>query len=70
MHARRGQFHRLRYGPCLIAMNMTPDQTFPLPIPPGSAEVPELISGKKVAPARDLPVPPRSTVVLYLGSAK
>jgi hypothetical protein len=70
-YAGRASFYRLRYGPYLIGMNATLDQSFELPAPEGysSATAPELVSGKTI-PVNTVKVGPRSTVVLYLGDGK
>ena len=70
IHAGKASFYQLRYGPYLIGMNMTKDKTFALKTPAAPAPVPELISQKKVTLTGELPVGPRSTVVLDLGARK
>jgi len=67
-YAGRGSFYQLQYGNYLIGMNFTKDKTYPLKIPDDqkSMSVPELISGRTMALANGVSVPPLSTVVLYL----
>ena len=66
LHAGKGDFYRLRYGPYLIGMNMSEDRTFELEVPDHGGEVRELVSGKPPAAGGTLKVGPRSTVVLHL----
>lgn len=66
-YAGRADFYQLRYGPYLIAMNTTKHKTFPLAVPPGVRQAPDLVSKKTLSLAEPLTVAPRSTVVLFLG---
>lgn len=70
VYAGRGSFYTLRYGPYLIGMNCTTEQTHRLAWPAGVAEARDLVSGKTVKPhdQAGLTVGPRSTVVLWLGT--
>ena len=64
----KAAFYQLRYGDYLIGLNTTDDHAYTLDVPGGRAGVPDLISGKPLdASAGHVPVPPRSTVILYLG---
>ncbi|MBW8781825.1 MAG: hypothetical protein JF599_08055 [Verrucomicrobia bacterium] len=65
--AGRGQFYTLRYGPYLIGMNCTPNQTFELKIPAGAGRARNIATGEFVPMSRALKVGPASTFVLYLG---
>jgi hypothetical protein len=49
-------------------MNLTVDKTFELKTPGGIDEAKELVSGKTLKLAAPIPVAPRSTVVLWLGT--
>ncbi len=66
-YAGRASFYRLRYGDYLIGMNCSTDKTYSLAVPAGPKSAPDLISGKPVRLGQPVPVPPQSTVVLYLG---
>ncbi len=64
IHAGKGDFYRLRYGPYLIAMNASADKTFDLEIPEHAGVIRDLAAGGEVE-SGDMKVGPRSTVVLY-----
>jgi hypothetical protein len=65
----RAAFYQLRYGDYLIGLNTTEANRYDLDVPNGRAGAPDLISGNPVdASAGHVPVPPRSTVILYLGT--
>lgn len=68
IHAGRGDYYELRYGPYFIAMNMSADRTFDLTVPAGrsGAGVKELPAGGAVEAGAIRKVPPRTTVVLWL----
>jgi hypothetical protein len=68
VYAGKAEFYTLRYGSYVIGMNLTAAKTFELNPPAGVAEAQELVSGKKVKLDHPLVVPPRSTVVLWLGN--
>ena len=70
IHAGKASFYQLRYGRYLIGMNTTKEKTFALQTPTTPAQAPELISGKPVALTGQLPVGPRSTVVLDFGEQR
>lgn len=65
--AGKGDFYTLQYGPYLIGMNCTTDQTFDLQIPNAISgkQVEELVSGHSFKAFGKVPVKPRSTVVIY-----
>lgn len=63
----KATFYWLRYGNYLIGLNTTPDKTFTLPTPGDVARAKDLVSGKEMDLKGGVPVPPLSTVVLYLG---
>ena len=67
-----GDFYSARYGDYLFAMNCTADRTFQLDVPPEHAARPlrDLISGRRLGPAARLPVPPATTLVLFLGAGQ
>lgn len=67
VYAGKGSFYTLRYGPYLIAMNMTTDKSFELKAPAGVQHATDLDSGKAVEFGSPVPVGPRSTLILYLG---
>ncbi len=68
VYAGKGDFYTLRYGPYLIAMNLTTDKTFDLAVPRNAAPIRELVS-KSSAPGGSVKrVGPRSTVVFYMGA--
>lgn len=68
VYAGKGDFYTLRYGPYLIAMNLTTDKTFDLAVPQSAAPIRELVS-KKSAPGGSVKrVGPRSTIVFYMGA--
>ena len=70
IHAGKASFYQLRYGRYLIGMNTTKEKSFVLQTLAGVAQASELISGKTVALTGQLPVGPRTTVVLDLGEQK
>ena len=68
VHAGRGTFYKLRYGPYLIAMNCTADRTFTLALPVGGGPLRALTGGKApVKAGSTVAVGPGSTVVYYVG---
>lgn len=64
IHAGKGDFYRLRYGPYLIAMNLSADKTFTLEVPEHAGEILELPGTKTRHAGERREVGPRSTVVL------
>jgi hypothetical protein len=66
--AGKGDFYTLRYGDYLIGMNMTTDRTFDLKPPTGVTEARELVSRTTIKLDSPVKVPPRSTVVVWLGN--
>ena len=64
IHAGRGDFYRLTYGPYRIAMNMSADKTFEFTAP-AAGKIRNLVTGKDVKPGATATLPPRSTVVLH-----
>jgi hypothetical protein len=66
IHAGRGDFYQLRYGPYLIAVNMSADRTFDLKAPAHDGRIRNLVSRKEVAPGSRARVGPRTSVVLHL----
>merc|ERR1711879_408131 len=58
--AGKGQFYTLRYGPYVIAMNMTTNKTFDLTVPQHTGIIKELVSQKTVKTHDKLSVTPRS----------
>jgi hypothetical protein len=64
IHAGKGDFYRLPYGPYLIGMNMTSDRSYKLMVPADWSAATDLVSGKPVAAGAALDVPARTTVVL------
>lgn len=67
LYAGRGRFYRLRYGPYLIGMNLTTDQTYELPVPKEAKRALRLPDRRPATPGQPLAVRPRSTVVLLIG---
>jgi hypothetical protein len=65
IHAGRGDFYQLRYGPYLIAMNMSADKTFDLKTPEHAGSIRNLVTSKEVIPGGTARVGPHSTVVYY-----
>lgn len=65
VYAGKGDFYTLRYGTYLIAMNTTVGKTFHLTVPAANTTITDLVTGRTVAPASELTIAPRSTVVLY-----
>ncbi len=63
----KASFYRLHYGDYLIGMNCDETRSYDLAIPPGHTEALDLITGKTVALARTMKVPPLTTIVLLLG---
>lgn len=69
IYAGKGTFYILRYGPYLIAMNLTTDRTFDLVTLDTGGEAKDLKTNRPVLlNGAALQVGPRSTVVLYLNS--
>ena len=66
VHAGKGDFYTLQYGPYLIGMNMTKEKTFDLEIPVEFRAAKNLSAGKSLSGETSLKVAPRSTLVLYL----
>lgn len=65
IHAGRGDFYQLRYGPYLIAVNMSADRTFGLDVPAHGGRIRNLASRKEVAPGSVAKAGPRTTVILH-----
>ena len=65
LHAGRGDFYQLRYGPYLIAMNMSADKTFELKIPAHTGIIRNLVTAKEVTAGSTAKIGPRTTVVLH-----
>ena len=63
IHAGRGDFYRLDYGPYRIAMNMSADKTFDYQAP-ASGKIRNLSNGKDVKPGTTAKLAPRSSIVL------
>lgn len=69
VYAGKGDFYTLRYGPYLIGMNMTKDQTFEITLPENAGPISELVSKRvDIKAGSTEKVNPRSTVVYYLNS--
>ena len=64
MYAGRGDFYQLRYGPYLIAMNMSADKTFEFKAPSHDGSIRNLVTAKDVTPGSTAKIGPRTTVVL------
>lgn len=64
----KASFYWVRYGDYLIGLNTTSDKTFNLPSLGGFPKSKDLVSGKEIELRDGVPVPPLSTVVLYLGA--
>lgn len=64
IHAGRGDFYRLDYGPYHIAMNMSADKTFDYQAP-ATGKIRNLVTGKDVKPGATVKLAPRSTIVLH-----
>jgi hypothetical protein len=65
VHAGRGDFYQLRYGPYLIAMNMSAEKTFDLKVPAHSGRIRSLVDAKVAKTGEELKVGPLTTVVLH-----
>ena len=65
IHAGKGDFYQLRYGPYLIAMNTSADRSFDLTAPDHAGIIRNLTHGKKVRPGSTAKIAPRSTLVLH-----
>ena len=65
IHAGKGDFYQLRYGPYLIAMNTSADRSFDLTAPDHAGLIRNLTHGKKVRPGSTAKIAPRSTLVLH-----
>lgn len=63
VYAGKASFYTLRYGPYLIAMNLSDDHTYPVPIPTDAGDARELVSGRPISTSL-LELGPRSTVVV------
>jgi hypothetical protein len=63
----KAAFYWLRYGDYLIGLNTTEINTYPLPVPSGFSQAPDLVSGKTLDLSKEVKVGPLSTLVLYLG---
>ncbi len=63
-YAGRGDFYQLRYGPYLIAMNMSADKSFEVKIPEQSGKRTNLVTHKRVEPGSVAKVGPQTTVVI------
>jgi len=66
LFAGRGDFYQLRYGPYLIAMNMSADKSFELKAPDHAGKIRSLVAGNTVTAGSVIKVAPRTTVVLHL----
>lgn len=66
IYAGKGDFYTCRYRHFLIGMNCTADKTFTLPLPVGSTQAVDLVSGRTVRAAAPLTVAAKTTAVLYL----
>jgi len=66
IHAGRGDFYQLKYGPYVIAMNMSADKTFELKAPAHAGKIRNLVTAREVASGSSSRIGPRSTVVLHL----
>lgn len=64
IHAGRGDFYRLNYGPYRIAMNMSADKTFEFTAP-ATGKIRNLVTGKEVTPGATAKLAPRTTLVLH-----
>ena len=64
----KAQFYWLRYGDYLMGLNTTSDKTFTLPAPGMIPKAKDLVSDREIELKDGVPVPPLSTVVLYLGT--
>jgi hypothetical protein len=64
IHAGRGDFYRLNYGPYRIAMNMSADKTFEFTAP-ARGKIRNLVTGKQVEPGATAKLAPRTTIVLH-----
>ena len=68
VHAGRGTFYKLRYGPYVIAMNCPKDRNFPLAPPVGEGPLQALTGGKApVKAGSTVVVGPGATAVYYVG---
>ncbi|MEO7931560.1 MAG: hypothetical protein ABIT76_00230 [Chthoniobacterales bacterium] len=67
-YAGRGDFYTCRYGDYLIGMNCSADQTFELKSPAGLQKARDLVTAKDVDLTIPLKLPPKTTVVLWLGA--
>ncbi len=65
IHAGKGDFYQLRYGPYFIAMNMSSDKTFDLKVPEHTGKLINLVTRKPFEPGSVAKVGPRTTVVVY-----
>ncbi len=65
LFAGRGDFYQLRYGPYLIAMNMSADKTFDLKAPESAARLTNLVTRQPVVSGSVTKVAPRTTVVIF-----
>lgn len=65
-YAGRAELYLCRYGHYWIAMNSSDAKTFTASVPDGVRSAPDLISGKVVSLNKQLQVPPKTTIVLYL----
>ncbi len=63
----KADFYTLRYGDYLIAMNTTQARTFTLPAQPDHPTAKDLVTGKEINLKAGVPVPPLTTIVLFLG---
>jgi hypothetical protein len=68
VYAGRGSFYTLRYGPYLIAMNMSEDKSYDLAPQPGVESGKNLSTGKTISLKAPLKLKPLSTVVLVLNA--
>ena len=66
IHAGRGDFYQLRYGPYLIAMNMSAERSFEIEAPGHPGKIRNLVTRQPVTAGAKAKIGPRSTVVLWL----
>lgn len=65
LFAGRGDFYQLRYGPYLIAMNMSADKEFETKVPDHPGKIRNLVARTPVVAGKAIKVGPRATVVLH-----
>jgi hypothetical protein len=69
-YAGRADFYFCRYGDYVIEMNSSKDKPHALEVPPGvtDAIVRDLVSRQAVPLSEKTEIPPRSTMILWLGA--